>query len=474
MGEDFNRDINRNYEDIVSDSRFVKGDTDIPFSKLGDKHAARKKHGKSKWWSSLPRKKKRLIISLTSVFLVIAMLLSWFFIYWRYNYNPITSDPEKLGFEGKIDKDVINIALFGIDTRNKKTFKGNSDSIMILSLNTELKTVKIVSVMRDTIVPINEEGKRTRYSKINAAYAKSPELAIKTLNEIFDLDISEYATVNFFGMTEIIDAVGGIDATVTQDELTWKGHDHPNLNNCMDEICKNLGLDAKKYYINSPGEYHMNGVQAVAYSRVRNCKSIWGTNNDYGRTDRQRHVMEQLFNKAITLPKGKYTDLAQALIPCTETSLSYRQIIGLAFNILLEHPTFTQARLPQEDWLMRFRWSGYGSVVYFDLDYAAKVLHAMFYDNVTLEDYVKENGVGKNDWFAKIGSSSGSSNKTSSTVSQSTESGTEPTEQPAEATNSTETVTEQEENNKPETETKGTETETEKAGTKESTEETNE
>ena len=116
MGEDFNRDINRNYEDIVSDSRFVKGDTDIPVSKLGDKHAARKKHGKSKWWSSLPRKKKRLIISLTSVFLVIAMLLSWFFIYWRYNYNPITSDPGKLGFEGKnfINKNYDGIELMEI------------------------------------------------------------------------------------------------------------------------------------------------------------------------------------------------------------------------------------------------------------------------------------------------------------------------------------------------------------------------
>ena len=369
--------------------------------------------------------KKKAIISVTSVFLVIAILLSWFFIYWRYNYNPITSDPEKLGFEGKIDKDVINIALFGIDTRNKKTFKGNSDSIMILSLNTELKTVKIVSVMRDTIVPINEEGKRTRYSKINAAYANSPELAVKTLNEIFDLDISEYATVNFFGMTEIIDAVGGIDATVTEDELKWKGKDHPNLNNCMDEICANLGLDPNKYYIKTAGEHHMNGVQAVAYSRVRNCKSIWGTNTDYGRTDRQRHVMEQLFNRAVTLEKSKYTTLAKALIPCTETSLSYRQIIGLAFNILLEHPTFSQARLPQDNWQMPFRWSGYGSVVYYDLRFAAKALHAFFYENITIEEYVEQNGIGKNDWFASRGKSTAGNTSSKDNTSSVNSSGSE-------------------------------------------------
>ncbi len=387
------------FEDIVSDSGANQKNVDIMSHSSSGRHYKRKSHSVSSRRKRASKGKKRTIILLTSIVLVLAILVGWFFYYWRYNYNPITDDPEELGFENIIDKDIINIALFGIDTRNKNTFKGNSDSIMILSLNTELKTVKIVSVMRDTIVPIEENGK-VKYAKINSAYAKSPELAIKTLNSVFDLDISEYATVNFFGMTEIIDAVGGIDATVVEDELKWKGTDHPNLNNCMDEICKNLGLDAKKYYINAPGDYHMNGVQAVAYSRVRNCKSVWGTNNDYGRTDRQRHVMEQLFNRAIKLDKSKYTKLAKALIPCTETSLSYAQILGLAFNMLLNKPTFYQARIPQDGWQMPFRWNGYGSVVYYDLDYVAKVLHSVFYEGKTVEEYVEENGVEKKDWFA--------------------------------------------------------------------------
>ena len=404
MGNNMNFDFdNRKYEDIMSDSKFAKrSERQIPLSQIGNKHTQRKKRGFKGWWSRLSKGKRRAFVSLVSVILVLATLLSWFFIYWHYNYNPITENPDELGFENKIDKKVINIALFGIDTRNKKTFKGNSDSIMILSLNTELKTVKIVSVMRDTIVPMEINGKKV-YRKINAAYAQNPETAIKTLNEIFKLDISEYATVNFYGMTEIIDAVGGIDATVTEDELKWKGTDHPNLNNCMDEICENLKLDASKYYIKTAGEHHMNGVQAVAYSRVRNCKSIWGTNNDYGRTDRQRHVMEQLFNKAITLEKSKYPKLAKALIPCTETSLSYTQILGLATNILLNKPTFYQARIPQDDWQMPFRWSGYGSVVYYDLDFAAKILHSCFYDGISFEEYLEANKVEKNDWFAKIG-----------------------------------------------------------------------
>ena len=414
---DFDFGGNGEYEDIVSDSRMA--DRESSKSK-GGKHYNRKSHGGFDWWKRMSKGMRAAIISITSVVLVLAIALGWFFTYWRYNYNPITEKPEELGFESQIDKEIINIALFGIDTRNKNTFAGNSDSIMILSLNTQLKTVKIVSIMRDTIVPIATDGK-AKYAKINSAYAKSPETAIKTLNEIFDLDISEYATVNFYGMTEIIDAVGGIDATVTEDELKWKGKDHPNLNNCMDEICENLGLNAEKYYIKSAGDHHMNGVQAVAYSRVRNCKSIWGTTDDYGRTDRQRHVMEQLFNKAITLEKSKYPKLAKALIPCTETSLSYTQILSLAFNMLLNKPTFYQARIPQDDWQMTFRWSGYGSVVYYDLDYVSRVLHAVFYDNMTVEEYVELNGVDKNDWFARTGkkpSSGTASENTSSSSSQ--------------------------------------------------------
>lgn len=438
------------YEDIVSDSALKPDNAEnFVLSDFSNRRYIKRRHGLAGvadrikfWWQTMSRKKKKIVISLASVFLVIAMLLSWFFIYWRYNYNPITGNPDELGFENVINDKVINIALFGLDTRNENSFKGNSDSIMILSLNTQTKKVKIISLMRDTFVPIEKNGKET-YGKINSAYGTGgPELAIKTINKAFDLDISEYATVNFFGMTDIIDAVGGIPVTITQDEITWKGADRPNLNGCMQEICANLGLDPSKYYINTAGEHHLNGVQAVAYARVRYCTNVWGTTNDYGRTDRQRYVMEQLFNKAVTLKKTEYAKLAKALIPCSETSLSYSQIMSLAVNILLHSPTFEQSRIPQTEFLIPFRYSGYGSVVYFDLDYATKVIHAMIYDDISMEEYIETNGIEKNDWFGKRGvSSSGSSSKpssstassSSSTVSQSTPS---VVETPSEVTSS--------------------------------------
>jgi len=122
-----------------------------------------------------------------------------------YNYNEIEKKPEILGFETVKDKRIINIALFGIDTRTADSFSGRSDTIMILSINTGTGKIKLISVMRDSLVPIPKES-GTSYNKINSAYATGgPELAIKTLNTIFDLDISEYVTVNFYKLADIID-----------------------------------------------------------------------------------------------------------------------------------------------------------------------------------------------------------------------------------------------------------------------------
>ena len=391
-------------EDIMSSSDKKADENQISFEQMSESNPKRKKHKKTK-----EGKKKRsrgkialIIIGCIALLLAAAIIINPFNFIERmlYNYDNISKDPEQFGFEGKIDKDIVNIALFGIDTRQIDNFSGNSDSIMILSINNKLKAIKILSVVRDSFVSIVNTNGDKHYAKINAAYANSPETAIRTLNETFDLDISEYAVVNFYGMSEIIDAVGGIDIEVTDDELRYHGKGHLNLNEAMDEICKHLKIDSTPYHITSAGKHHANGIQAVAYSRVRSARNIWGTNNDYGRTDRQRYVMEQLFNKALKLKKSDYPKLAKSLIPCTKTSLELNQVLGIAYNVMLDNPSFYQARIPQEDWLMRFRWSGYGSVVYYDLDYATRAIHSIIYENKTVEEFVQTNPVEKNDWFA--------------------------------------------------------------------------
>ncbi|MBQ3548102.1 MAG: LCP family protein [Clostridia bacterium] len=389
------------------------GFIDIPSQSTNykNKNYKKKKHGVagffgrlSDGWKNLKKWKKAVIIILVALLLIFSIVAGIVADMLKdYNYNPEISEkpPQELGFENVIDQKVINVALFGIDSRSSG-FKGNSDSIMILSLDTEAKTVKIVSVVRDTLVPIETNGK-IKYRKLNSAYATGgPTLAIKTLNQCFGLDIKEYATVNFNGMAEIIDAVGGIDAELVKGEVVPVSKSIYALNGCIKDVCDRLKIDPEPHYILEPGKHHLNGIQAVAYSRIRKTKNIWGTNNDYGRTDRQRHVMEQLFNKALTLPKSEYLGLAKALMPCTETSLSLTEIMGLAWDIMLKSPTFAQSRVPLTEYQMPGKsLKGVGDCVYYDLDYAKDLLHAFFYENTTPEDYIAQNGVRKNDWYAQ-------------------------------------------------------------------------
>lgn len=371
------------------------------------------------WWKNRKKRQKAAIIVLVSVVLVASILLSIFLSGFGYNYNRITGDHADLGIENVIDKDIVNVALFGIDTRSLSSFKGNSDSIMILSLNTNTKMVKIISLVRDTFIPITYNG-ITTYNKINSAYAKGgPELAIKVINTNFGLDITEYATVNFFGMVDIIDAVGGIEAELTQAEVVNASKNSYAINGCIYEICNSLGISPKSHYVTSAGKQHLNGIQAVAYSRIRYVANIWGTNNDYGRTDRQRYVMEQLFNKALTMEKTQYVKLVKSLIPCTETSLSYSEILGLAFDMLLESPSFEQARIPRDDMLMTQPKTSAGSVVYYDLDFAEKLIHAFIYDDISFDEYVETNGVEKNDWYRGATSTRRPSSNTASSSSNS-------------------------------------------------------
>ena len=418
--ETFEGGFKVNFEDISSNSD--SSEENLDFNRFADNKGshAKEKKGLAAWWSNRKKWQKGLIISVSSVILVLAIVIGTVRMVFDYNYNEIEQAPENLGFEDVINKNIINIALFGIDARTPDTFEGLSDSIMILSLDTVTKKVKIVSVMRDSFVPLPYDNGKTKYAKINSAYQKGgPELAIKTLNTTFGLDISEYATVNFYGMADIIDAVGGIDAELTKAEV-GKNTVH-GLNECIDEICEHLGLDASKYHIYKSGKQHLNGIQAVAYSRIRYVKNIWGTNNDYGRTDRQRFVMEQLFNKALTMKKSQYVKLAKALMPCCETSLSYSEIMDLAVDMLLASPTFHQYRMPQEDFIMKSP-SGVGSVVYYDLDYAKKLIHAFFYEDISPDEFIETNGIEKNNWYKKGQSSSNNNNSQKEETTSKTES----------------------------------------------------
>ena len=312
-----------------------------------------------------------------------------------FNYKEITSSPQDLGFEEVKSDEIVNIALFGLDTRDPDSFEGRSDAIIVLSVNKTDSKIKLISLLRDSFVPIEKEEGKVYHILNHAYFAGGPELALKTINQVYDLDISEYATVNFFGIMSIVDAVGGIEIEFTEKELVY-------VNSAIYDFGQKLGLDYEENRVKKKGKQLASGIQALAYTSVRKTANADGTSRDYGRTDRQRYVLKQLFNKAVTMDKMQFIDLIKALTPYCETSLSYTEMLGLATNVLLQKPTLSETRIPDKSYLMKQPKNNIGDVLYYDLDFAAKIIHSYIYEDIEPKVYIEKNGIAKNDWYAEV------------------------------------------------------------------------
>ena len=356
------------------------------------------------WWSKMSGLGKGSIIAAVSIVAVLILVVGIVGGKAADLLSKLHRDEEfsdlnnsELGIDVELPEEIYNIALFGIDTRDPKSFKGNSDSIMILSINQTSKELKMVSIMRDSLVPIERNGSIT-YGKINSAYAYGEaELAVKTLNSVYNLNIQDYATVNFYGMADIIDAVGGIDVEVLQAEIDDEDF---GINEMISSQCEKLGLDKKDYLVKTPGKQRLNGVQAVAYARIRKTATANGTANDFGRVERQQYVMQQLLNKALALKEwNQYLELAEALAPYVKTSLTNNDMMALA-KVLSGGPTMVQTRVPGDEYIIDrdFRESG-ASTVYYNYEYAAEIIHAFLYDGISPEDFMAQNPVDKTPWY---------------------------------------------------------------------------
>ena len=215
----------------------------------------------------------------------------------KLNYVEISKEDIEIseGVEENL-KGYRNIALFGIDTR-ADTYEGSrTDCIIIASINQETKQVKLVSVYRDTYLEIPGRG----LDKVNHAYAfGGPALSMSTLNTNLDLDITEFATVNFTATKDIIDYIGGVELTVTDAEAT-------QING-----------------ITTGGTYTLNGTQALSYARIRKLDS------DYVRTERMRTVLTAVFEKAKTMSVAELNSLADKILPEIYTNISKTEILSL-------------------------------------------------------------------------------------------------------------------------------------------------
>ena len=271
---------------------------------------------------SFKKRKKRLVVAniVLSIVLIFSTLTSAFMgAVWYYmgdmNHNEITNDLDQLGISSdssNLESGIINIALFGVDARNSKKPSGRSDSIIILSVNTKEKTIKTTSILRDSYVPVSGHD----FKKINAAYALGgPVLAINTINKNFKLNITDYVTVNFTMLADIIDIMGGIDLEITEKE-------RKQINWLIDT--EDFKTSYKTPHVKKSGKVHLNGPQAMHYSRIRKIDS------DAVRSQRQAKVLGLLLEKVKKTNISKYPGILKAVMKHVETSLSYSEIISYA------------------------------------------------------------------------------------------------------------------------------------------------
>ena len=206
-----------------------------------------------------------------------------------------------------------NIAIFGVDSRSNEYNKnGRSDCIMIASINNRTHDIKLISVYRDTYLQIDEHG----LDKITHAYSYGgAPLTIKTLNTNLDLNISEFVTVNFDAVVDMVDALGGIEMNITAEEAKY-------INQYIDEV--NMITNKNSKHITKAGKYTLDGVQAVSYCRIR-----YTNGGDYKRTERMRDVLALILAKLKTKNVTQINSIADKVLPKVYTNLSTKDLITM-------------------------------------------------------------------------------------------------------------------------------------------------
>lgn len=284
---------------------------------------------------------KVLIISL-AVVLVCGTGYGWWLITGKLNkdlndtaYRSIYHISDEAAAMAK-DHRIVNIAVFGIDGRKDEDVIGDrSDAMMIVSADFEHGGIKISSIMRDHFSWITDED---YFDKINAAFSLGgAECAVKTINHNFDTALTDYVTINFDCMINMVNAVGGVEVTIEdEDVLNW-------TNQYIGDVNFNCGTTSPP--LSQTGKQVLDGTQALAYCRVR-----YTGNGDFDRTMRQREVFKQVVLKALDLNPFKQYALLQKVLPYVKTSLSTNEIMKYAANvILMKGRTLSQMQLPASE-----------------------------------------------------------------------------------------------------------------------------
>lgn len=260
------------------------------------------------------------------------------------------------------DPMILNVMLFGEDNRKDGEEQGRSDTMLMLSVDNRHKKLKLTSFMRDMLVTIpgvNDAGQSYGLDKLNASYTYGgPELTIKTIESNFGIDIDRYAVVDFESFKNIIDTLGGIDIELTQDEI-----DYINFQTYIN------GQSDERYEItDEPGMIHLNGRQALWYSRDRGYQDeshpeFVVSGDDFDRTARQRNLLRTLMRNLKKANLGQIVNIVGQIGPMITTNLKKDEITTLVANSLtyLSYD-FAEYRLPVEGYY-QYDWYNDQSVL---------------------------------------------------------------------------------------------------------------
>lgn len=279
---------------------------------------------------AMKRRRRRRILFFFEV-LILLILVGGIFVYAQINkklnlMQESDVDMSQVGVnEGVEDvKGYQTIALVGLDNTSDTLDYGNSDTMIIASINNDTKKVKLVSLYRDTYLNVGTDpkGNEDTYTKANAAYAYGGAQQLMTMmNKNLDLSLDGYVTVDFAAVAETIDLLGGLDIEMTADEVE-------HMNNYCVETSEATGKSYEEIYPED-GVHHLNGVQAVSYARIR-----YTAGNDFRRAARQRLVIYKMVEKAKNSSWTTLNKIVDTVCPMVATSLSKADILKMGMNMI--------------------------------------------------------------------------------------------------------------------------------------------
>lgn len=318
------------------------------------------------------KKRKKILLFIVEIFVLLVMVVVLYGVLKGEKVGKVELNADELVINEEVKereettnmKGYRNIALFGVDsTTGALTKNTRSDTIMIASINQDTGDCKLVSVYRDTYLNLSNDT----YNKCNSAYAKGgPEMAINMLNMNLDMNITDFVTVGFAGLTDTIDALGGIMIDVDSSEIH-------HLNSYQFTMAEDL----KRTYneVTETGYQLLNGLQATAYCRIR-----YTAGDDFKRAERQREVLMAVAEKAKTASPATLNEIANDVFSEVYTSLDLTEIVELLGGIS-KYNIVGQAGFPDEQYRTTGTIGSKGScVIPLDLKENVEWLHQFLFD----------------------------------------------------------------------------------------------